>query len=382
MPFADASVAAPLLAAVAEPYPWWLWPSIAVVGMSLSILLYPLSIFIARRTNLIDRPTERKDHGVPVPYAGGLQVALAFFLGVVLLIWIPLQAPEWYGGMLASYPEVLDDLREHMNILVATFAGSLAIFTLGILDDRFELGGRVKLTLQAAAALSVVLLGVRADFFYENIPVVGGLVSVLWIAGITNAFNLLDNMHGLSAGVAVIALGLFAAVMVITGQPGLAVVLLILMGVSAGFLLFNFPGGKTFLGDGGAYFIGFWIACLTVSATFYFRDSGMPRLVVCFPLFVMAVPLYDTGSVILLRILRRRSIFQADRNHLSHRLEAMGLSRTEAVMAIWVLTLAVGLPSVLMYFSTEIGSAIATLQAALVLGLVVLLERAGGRRGP
>jgi len=352
-----------ILAGILYSGPWF-WTALPLLTFLLAVLLYLPCKTLAVQLKLIDYPDKRKDHEKATPYAGGLMLVLAAHISLAILLFT-----GW------SWPGTSPDLKTIIWIVI----GANCLFLLGLIDDQRNLGSLIKLSCQAIITVFVVFMGVSGEYFMEG-SLLGEALSILWILGITNAFNMLDNMNGLSAGVAIIALGLFATVTLMTGQTGISVVLLILLGSMLGFFLFNFPRAKVFLGDGGAYFIGFWIACLTVTATFYFKsDADLPVLVVTFPLLVMAVPIYDTASVVLIRLIHRKPIMEGDRNHFSHRLEAMGLSRTEAVIVIWVLTLAVGLASILMYFMSNTGCIIALAQVMLVLLLVFLLERAGKR---
>jgi UDP-GlcNAc:undecaprenyl-phosphate GlcNAc-1-phosphate transferase len=194
---------------------------------------------------------------------------------------------------------------------------------------------------------------------------------------VTNAFNLLDHMDGLSSGVALLAGAAFLVVALQTGQGFMAAMIVPLLGACAGFLLFNFPPAKIFLGDAGSLFIGFWMSCLTISFTFYDAHYRLYTYVV--PLAVLAVPLFDTSSVLVIRLLRRKPLFEGDTNHLAHRLTALGLSRRGAVLTVYALTLATGISAVLLYFVTERGALLILVQVLLTFGIITLLEAAGRR---
>lgn len=327
-----------------------------------TLALIPLMIRLARRVGFLDHPGPRKIHAEPVPYGGGLVVAL-----VVL------------GATLASkyIPEFPADRPGVKGFPWPVFAmGSMVMLALGIVDDRKRLSARFKLFVQTLVAAGVALGGTRLQLF--DAPAwVGVAVTVLWILTVTNALNLLDHMDGLSSGVALIAGSAFLAVAVQTGQNTLAAMLAPLLGACLGFLCFNFPPAKIFLGDAGSLFIGFWLSCLTISFTFY--EAKYPLYTYFVPLAVLAVPLFDTSSVVLIRLFRRKPIFEGDTNHLAHRLVALGMSRHSAVLTVYALTLTAGLSAVLLYHVSQRGALLILVQLLLTFGIITLLEAAGRR---
>jgi len=186
--------------------------------------------------------------------------------------------------------------------------------------------------------------------------------------GITNSFNLLDHMDGLSAGVAAVSGACFLAVAVHTQQWFIAALVAALIGAALGFLRFNFPPASIFLGDAGSQFLGFLLACLTVSFTFYGRSYPLYSYAV--PLVILAVPLYDTASVVLLRLRQGRSPFEADRNHFAHRLADLGLTHRGAAVVIYFLTLVTGASAVLLY---DVGPSGALVILGQILGIFVII---------
>src|SRR5262249_27379499 len=159
--------------------------------------------------------------------------------------------------------------------------------------------------------------------------------------------NLLDHMDGLSGGVAFLSGAAFLVVAIQTGQTLIAAMLVPLLAACLGFLCFNFPPAKIFLGDAGSLFVGFWLSCLTISFTFY--ESRYPFYTSLVPLAVLAVPLFDTAVVVLIRLFNHKPIFEGDTNHLAHRLTALGMSRKGAVLTVYALTLTAGFSAVLLY---------------------------------
>jgi len=211
-------------------------------------------------------------------------------------------------------------------------------------------------------------------------------VTVLWFAAITNAFNFLDNMDGLSAGVATICAALLLACALLSGQWFVAGVLALLIGALLGFLAFNFPPASIFMGDGGSLVIGFLLAFGSVRVTYTDLDTPAATSggwwAVLTPLVVLAIPLYDLTSVTLIRLSQGRSPFVGDTQHFSHRLVQRGLTRSAAVIVIYAGTLAAGLGGVLLTQVTHAWQAgLIAAQTAVILIMLALLERGTNRRG-
>jgi UDP-GlcNAc:undecaprenyl-phosphate GlcNAc-1-phosphate transferase len=236
-------------------------------------------------------------------------------------------------------------------------------------------------------ALVIVLMpwGWRLSLFLDA-PLWTGALSVVWIVGLVNCFNMLDNMDGLSAGVAAIAAAMLAAVMLWapdpqTNQPQLFVggLLLVLVGSLAGFLWHNRPPARLFMGDAGSYLIGYLLAMATLSGTFAF--GNLPRHSILAPLCALAVPLYDTVSVVMIRLRSGRSPFSGDESHFSHRLVELGMTRGQAVLTIYLATATCGLGALLLHqVESTPGACIILLLVACILLLVAILETAGRRK--
>ena len=183
---------------------------------------------------------------------------------------------------------------------------------MGLIDDRVGLGWKLRLGVQVALATILARRASASRCSGRSMhPIVSGAITVLWIVGLTNAFNFLDNMDGLAAGVGLIAALLFAAAQVEVGSLFVPAVLLVLVGALGGFLVHNRYPARLFMGDAGSNFLGFLLGALTVVGTFTASEQGYSPYGVLAPLLVMAVPLYDTTSVILIRLREGRSPFQA-----------------------------------------------------------------------
>ncbi|OHB79376.1 MAG: undecaprenyl-phosphate alpha-N-acetylglucosaminyl 1-phosphate transferase, partial [Planctomycetes bacterium RBG_16_64_10] len=296
------------------------------------------------------------------------------------------------GGQLAvdSLPGIVQvhwqGLQLQAGRLWTILAAATVMMILGLIDDLRGLAWQTRLAVQTAVALALVCQGWRLAL-YLDWPWVTGTLSVLWIVGLTNAFNMLDNMDGLAAGVAAIAAAVLAAVMLIAPDPQsqapqlfVAGFLLVLVGALFGFLWHNRAPARLFLGDAGSYFVGFCLALATLTATF--AGGTLPRHAILAPLCVLAVPLYDTLTVVAIRVRHGRSPFAADQNHFSHRLVALGLSTKHAVWTIYLATTTCALGALLLYQVNLAGATIILLLVGCVLALIAILETAGRRGKP
>lgn len=341
----------------------------------------------AARWNLIDAPAERKVHTTPTPLGGGV----AIWLGVVvplaagqLVLWLLLKQGMTQSIAVPEFVAVhLDGLWEQSGKLWALLGLGTVLMLLGLVDDLRGIDWRVRIAVEIAVAVSLVAAGWRLTLFVDA-PILTGMVTVVWIVGLVNSFNMLDNMDGLAAGVAAIAASLLAAVMLGAGhsadQPQLFIggLLLVLIGALVGFLWHNRPPARLFMGDAGSYFIGYMLALCTTMATF--AGENTPRHAILAPLCVLAVPLYDISSVVFIRLRAGRSPFSADTSHFSHRLVELGLTPTKAVLTIYLTTAATGLGALLLYQVNTTGAAVILMMVACVLAVIAILETTGRNR--
>ncbi len=354
--------------------------TLALVGIALvtssfvlSALLSGLARVVAPRFGLVDKPGGRKAHQAPTPLAGGvaiwLTVALMLGLGALALgpgrAFLPRALAIHAGGA-----------WERSGQLALILGLSTIIMAMGLADDRVGLGWKLRLSVQAGLSAIVVASGVRVTLFWPfDSVLVSGAITVLWIVGLTNAFNFLDNMDGLAAGVGLIAAALFAAAQVEVEGRFVPAVLLVLVGALGGFLVHNKYPARLFMGDAGSNFLGFLLGTLTVVGTFTRPSEGYSPYGVLTPLLVMAVPLYDATSVIIIRIREGRSPFEADRRHFSHRLVDRGLTPPLAVRTIYLVTLAGGLGALLLpRLQKPLEAGVVVAQTICLLGVVALLE--------
>ncbi len=354
----------------------WFLAACTLPSFTVAYLATALMRRWAPAMGLIDQPAARKVHVEPTPLGGGLGIyagVIVPLLGAVLLAWIVVKMespPSWLPAEIAVH---LDGVLYRAGKLWAILAAGTLLVVMGFLDDRFGLSWRYRLGMQFMIAIALVSGGVSASVFVTQ-PWVGQLLSVLWIVVLINSLNFLDNMDGLSGGIGLIASVMFAYIMLTaTTEPRWLVggCLLVLAGALTGFLCHNWPPAKIFMGDAGSTFIGLLLASFTLLGTFY-DETMSDRHVMLAPLCVLAVPLYDICTVVMLRLSEGRSPFQPDKCHFSHRLTDLGLSRRNAVLTVHFATLATGLGGLLLY-KVE-GWAEAALVVALVLCMLVIVS--------
>lgn len=337
---------------------------IGTLACVLSWALTPLTSKLAVRMGAVDHPGPRKIHKEATPRLGGLAVILAV-------------ASTW--TLLTVFAEALEFARPAPGLLLAIALGVLPLMLASFVDDVRPLRPRLKLGAQLLSALVVVSLGLSLgrqvhlfgapiDLGWLAIP-----ITILWIVGVTNAFNIIDGLDGLSAGLAVVSAFCLVAIALVSGDWARAALAATLMGALVGFLPYNTFPAKVFLGDCGAAATGFLLACLALPGGMTL-SSGMAVLL---PILAMGVPLADTLLSILRRAIRRARtgtdthIFDADADHIHHRLVGLGLDHRRAVLvlyAVGIVGAGIGIGS-LFVTNSNAGLLLATLLAAAMIGV-------------
>lgn len=305
--------------AISLSFVWWSTPLVKQMGL---------------KTGLVDRPDERKVHERPMVRLGGVAI-FGGTMVALLTVWL-------LGGF-----GQLSVQREWE--IWGLILGGIAFFSIGLADDLFNLSPILRLILQMICASFAWWAGVRIDFL--SIPFVGLInmgwlslpLTLLWLVGMVNAINWIDGLDGLAAGVCGIAAVVMLILSLFMEQPAAALIAAALAGSSLGFLRYNFNPAKIFMGDGGAYFMGFTLAGVAVIGLV--KTAAMTAVAVTsvlLPYLVLAVPILDMSVVIVSRLRRGKSPFVADKRHLHHRLLQAGISHRLTVIFIYALTLWVG----------------------------------------
>jgi UDP-GlcNAc:undecaprenyl-phosphate GlcNAc-1-phosphate transferase len=299
---------------------WWEYLAVFVTTAILSIVLTPMALRYAIRANVLDQPGQHKSHKAAVPYLGGLAIVVTFVIAVILMS--VLRPPHTGRGELLG---------------VLTIAVLLA--AVGLIDDLRQVSPLWRLIAEVSAASIVWSLGNGTAV--TTVETVDLILTVLWFVGITNAFNLLDNMDGLAAGLAAISSMTVFAVAGTNGQFLVAGLAVALAGCTVGFLRLNFHPARIYMGDSGSLFIGFLVAYLGIKLRF---EGG--RLVSALvPIFACSAAVFDTSLVVISRIRAGRNPFQGGQDHVSHRLVKLGLSVPAAVCTIYLGAIGIGILS-------------------------------------
>jgi len=351
-----------------------------LIAAALSCAITPVVRKLAPVLGLIDLPGHRKVHVTPTPRGGGIAIFLGFMIPTVFVVIACMLSGSKFLAGIDPVVEAIQQTPERLAQFLAIGIGACVLFLTGLADDRWNLSWKFRLGLQLSVAVGVVAAGVRATVFVDQ-PWFGFAATVLWILVLTNAMNFLDNMDALSAGIGFIASMIFAAIMIVmvkTPAWSVVVLMLFLAGSLLGFLVWNRPPASIFMGDCGSNLIGFLLATLTVTGTFY--ESTGSRHVMLAPLCVMAVPLYDFCSVILIRLSQRRSPFHGDKSHFSHRLVELGMKPAHAVLTIHLTTMMTGLGGLLLYKVPDWTGAILVIALIFcILAVIAILETVGRR---
>ncbi len=292
----------------------WTIPDVKTLGLKLG---------------MVDRPNERKIHQDPVVRVGGVSI-FAGTIAALLIIWL-------LGGFSALSPDKVPKIW-------AVIIGSIFYFGIGFADDLLNLTPISRLFMQTTVAAACWFAGVRIDFLsvpfhtliqveYLSLP-----VTVIWLVGMANAINWIDGVDGLAAGVSGIAAVVMLVVTLFMKEPAAALIAAALAGGALGFLRYNFNPAQIFMGDGGAYFMGFTLAAVGVIGLV--KTTAITALLV--PYLILAVPILDMSAVIFSRISKGKSPFMADKSHLHHWLLQAGISQRQTVLFIYALTLWVG----------------------------------------
>jgi UDP-GlcNAc:undecaprenyl-phosphate/decaprenyl-phosphate GlcNAc-1-phosphate transferase len=324
------------LAAVIQP---------ALIGLLLALILLPVCRAIALRTGVVAHPRNDRWHRQTVPLLGGAGIA------------VPVIAGAFITGIATE--------------LIVPLAAAFAVFVVGLVDDVIALKPATKLIAQIALASLLVYFGFRLSWVESRL--LNSVLTIVWVVGLTNAFNLLDNMDGLCGGIAFVVAAMLLAGL-LTGatrdEAGAQLVLLaLLLGATGAFLVFNFPPASVFMGDSGALFLGFMLASLTLSPEGIRGSRTDLAAVIAGPVFVLLIPIFDTALVTASRLLSGRSPAVGGRDHSSHRLVALGLSERGAVIVLWSLAAVGGIVALLLRSATE---GMSLLLAALFLALMSL----------
>jgi UDP-GlcNAc:undecaprenyl-phosphate/decaprenyl-phosphate GlcNAc-1-phosphate transferase len=353
-----------------------------LLSAGLTVLLVPIARRLAVRAGLVVNPGAHRGHERPTPLGGGVAMLLAILLPCLLVlasarIWAASAKPGEPAGpawLPASVSIHIPGMAHRANTALVLLAGAAALCVLGLIDDRRPLGPWSKLIGQAAIALAVVVLADLRVLTAAGEPL-STIVSALWIIAIVNSINFMDNADGLAAGVTLICATSLLAAAAGIGQLFVAGWLCLLIGATAGFLLYNFPPASIFMGDAGSMVLGYFLAVLSMLTTYYDPAHSSSKVYgVLAPLVLLAVPLYDTASVMLIRLREGRSLMIGDRRHFSHRLRQRGMSSRQVALTVYLCTAVTAGAAVMLPHVPDWAAWLIAGQTLGVLGIIALLE--------
>jgi UDP-GlcNAc:undecaprenyl-phosphate GlcNAc-1-phosphate transferase len=354
---------------------------LSLTTFGLCVMLVPLAQRLAFRLNIIDHPHGRKAHVQPRPLLGGLAIYVAFTVTLFGHIagFLVFKNTNWFSANFGFLADQAEHFEEVFPKLFAIWGGGTLMSILGFIDDWKGVGFsyKIKFAVQILAAGLLVLAGVRTDFMPSTI--LNALVTIVWVIGITNSFNLLDNMDGLSSGIAVIAASVFLVITAAQAQVFSAMIFAVYAGSALGFLFYNFNPAKIFMGDTGSLFLGYVIAALTITSS-YVVPQSVNLLPVLLPLLILSLPIFDTLSVMFIRWREGRPLFVGDRRHFSHRLVDLGMTHRGAVVFIYLVALCVGVAAALLPYLPLWGQILVFLQTLAIYAMITILMFIAKRR--
>jgi UDP-GlcNAc:undecaprenyl-phosphate/decaprenyl-phosphate GlcNAc-1-phosphate transferase len=351
-----------------------------LLSLTTALAMTPLARRTAINLNIVDNPGGRKAHHAPIPYLGGVAIWVAF-IAILFAGWA---AQSHSSGISRATGQLL-----------AIVGGASLMAVLGLLDDWYDLPALVKLGGQLLGAGILVAAQVTIQFNHHEFAILETPVTIIWVVGITNALNLMDNMDGLAVGTAGIAACFFVlhAVLALPAQSLVATLSAALAGACFGFLYYNWSPAKIFMGDAGSLFLGYMLAAVALKlsltpttpqlaslAQAAGYSSGLAQnlhaVALLAPVFVLGLPIFDTTLVTVSRLRRHVPISHGGHDHLSHRLVGSGLSHREAVMTLYLAGCGLGGLSLLLTRSNlKEGAAITVVALIAAIGLLIRFEQ-------
>lgn len=354
-----------------------IYAAVFIVALGFSLLLTPLCRIIARKTSFMDVPKceNHKLHTDATPLLGGaamfgawiLTICAGFFAAKFLL---PSAGRDNLNEALSGINFVAMDF---FIICLCAFAALL----LGLLDDRKPMKAGTKFAGQFIIAVITALFSHTQISLFVGIPGISFCLTVLWFLFIFNSINFFDNMDGLAAGTSAIAFIFFTAAAIWNGQYFVASLGASLAGSVLGFWFFNHSPASIFMGDSGSHFLGYMLAVLSAKTTYYTPELSASPMNVLIPVFILAVPVFDTLAVIVIRIINGKPIYVGDHNHISHRFHHMGMSRKRAVLLVHILGIISGLGAMPLLWGDRKSCILLLIQGLAILLLLTLLQHFG-----
>ncbi len=340
--------------------------AVLITSLCLAIVLTPLAAIVGKRYGMVDLPSGRKVHIKPIPRIGGVAIYLAFF-------------GPFLGALFFSNGLIVQILSEPAVLWLS--CGATLVFLVGFADDIFRLHPLVKFMVQTVAACLAYHGGICIsnlqlpwaavlDLGWFSLP-----VTIFWFLLITNAFNLIDGLDGLAAGVCLFASLILLILSVMAGRYLVATGLAALVGACLGFLRYNFNPASIFMGDGGSYFLGFMLASLSILGSI----KSQATVAILIPIIALGLPLIDTVIAPVRRFVTGKQLFQADKSHIHHKLLRLGFSHRGAVLMLYGATILLGLFAILLVNAQD--QSVALILLVLAVCVIVGMRKLGYLEG-
>ncbi|MFH1622849.1 MAG: MraY family glycosyltransferase [Candidatus Omnitrophota bacterium] len=322
---------------------------IFLIALGVSWFITPVVANIAKRFKILDKPVKNKVHKKPTPRLGGLAIFIAYFLSLFLT----------------------KNLNSDTGMIIF---GGVVVLLLGAMDDMFKVPAVLKFlticVLTFYLAWQGLFVGLFGNIFFLNL-----LVTLLWIVGVTSAFNAVDNMDGLASGIAAIASVTFFIIAFRTAQWEWATLAIALFGALIGFLRYNFNPAKIFMGDSGSFFLGFTLAAIGIRGEW--SQNSLKASVI--PLLVLGVPIFDLAYIVIRRWVEGtakgfiNALTFCAKDHLSHRLVSLGLTQRKSVLVIYLISICVSIGAIVLQSVIKWDAVLLFLQFVLIFVTMIIL---------
>ncbi len=306
----------------------WLYVVSFVGALALSLILVPIVRAFAIRRTILDTPGAHKSHQSPVPYLGGLAMVVAFSAAVIIGALLQQDTSFGDGTVLIKTEGLFNAGFGPFGELLAVLGLALVLSAMGLVDDLRGLNPSLRLGIEFVVASTLIVLGIQ--FQSPLGDSVNAIITLVWVIGVTNAMNLLDNIDGLAAGVTAVAASAIFVIALLYGQPLTALLAIGLAGCTLGFLRSNFNPATIYMGDAGSLYLGFLLAYLSIKLRV--DQTEWTQLFV--PVVIMGVAILDTTLVVVSRIHRGVNPFEGGKDHISHRFLRLSVSVRRGVTVI------------------------------------------------
>lgn len=342
-------------------------------GCAVTLILTPVFRKLAVMTNFMDIPANNhKGHKKSTPLLGGLAMFTSWL--ICIAGGILLANCRFTNSILSLNTEHLSGIGSASGQLIWLATGAVLAVLLGLIDDKTAMSAKVKFSGQIIIAVIAVFPGgIRFNIFPEY-QLLSTVFTLFWLMLLMNSINFFDNMDGLAVGTIAIAMALFSVIAALNGQFLVASFSALNCGICCGFWFYNTNPASIFMGDSGSHFIGYLAAIISSQVTFFDKSFSLSRFPILMPMLILALPLFDTLMVVLIRTRNRKPFWIGDHNHISHRFVRMGLDRKQAVNLVHLMALAIGLGILPVFWGNFTTAAILVTQSLILLLIITCLQ--------